>query len=92
MKNCLSLKKNLSKSGIFKLVEHKDFKAELFHKISKKDLELKLSEKESLIVLEGRVHANIELNQFDSAISFENTNSTIGIEDGTSFVLVSENH
>lgn len=69
----LKHQKNLfTSSGLHKVVEHKDFKADLLTLDPGQTKELKLSEKEGIAVLDGELEIDGEkFNSFDSAITLK---------------------
>ncbi|MBD65257.1 MAG: hypothetical protein CME62_08620 [Halobacteriovoraceae bacterium] len=83
--------KNLQvESGIFKLIEHADFKVQFFGQIMPKNLSLNLKAKDSLIVLDGELEGDIKLSSFESAIVMEAGTLEFKINKTSTFMVVSE--
>lgn len=75
-------------SGIKELYEHSDFRVELYSNLGNKILELNLNEKESIIVLNGTISGDINLNKFDSAVVLESGKFELKVTSDTKFLLV----
>lgn len=84
------MKRNLlDQVGISQIVEHKDFKIQLFSNMTQKDLELKLESQDSIIVLEGSISGDVDLNLYESAIITDGGLFNFNIEYRSSFIIVS---
>lgn len=82
-----SQKRNLfGVDGIVSLINHKDFKAELFNHYSKPELEINLKDGDSLVLLEGEIE---DLASFDCAIAEEAGTFYLSVKKSSSFLIVS---
>lgn len=88
----LFFKSNLLESvGIQTLIEHDNFKVELYSNTTQKKLELTLENKSSLILLEGSISGDIELEKYESSLVLEEGTFQFNLAHRSSFLLVSEN-
>lgn len=81
----------LEQSQVLPLAKHDDFQVVLFSYVNKKDIELKLDERSSIIVLEGTLDfGDIELDAFESGFVLEPGNFNISLlKERVSFLVVS---
>lgn len=81
----------LDQVGISTLIEHESFNVQLFSQVLQKDMVLNLSEKDSLIVLDGELSfSNFKLNAFEAAIMPEAEEVEFKASSQACFILVSE--
>jgi mannose-6-phosphate isomerase len=85
------MKRNLlDQVGISQVVEHSNFKVQLFSNLTQKELELNLGAKDSIIVLEGGITGDIDLNLYESAFVLESGLFRFNIEFRSSFIIITE--
>lgn len=89
--NVLAYKKEnlLAEKMIKDVIKHSDFRVQLFSKMDKK-FELNLKGKDSLIVLEGSLGGDINLNAYESAIVIESGRFDFEVSGPVSFLLCQE--
>jgi mannose-6-phosphate isomerase len=84
-------KSNLLDSvGIQTLIEHEKFKVELYSNTTQKKLEINLPNKCSLILLEGEISGDINLEKYESSLVLEEGTFHFTLAHRSSFLLVSE--
>ena len=89
-KQVLPYQKNMNSfSGINTLYDHPDFKVQFISKIKNGKLSLNLNEQESIIVLEGKILGDIELNKFEAALVLERGHFEFEVSSDIELVLVS---
>ena len=83
-------KKLLVESGINTLVRHRDFNVEIYNFSSQKEMNLKLGEKSSLVVLDGKIRVNdLEISEYESTFVLESGTFDLKIlTDKASFISV----
>lgn len=87
-----SLQKNLlEESQVLELIKHKDFHVILFNYIDKKEVELALEQRSSIVVLQGKLCCEgLELNAFESGFVLEPGTFEISfLSSRVSFLIVS---
>ena len=72
--------------GIVSLLNHSDFRAEMFNKFSKSSLEINLNKGDSIILLDGNLE---DLNQFDCGIATETGTYVLENKANSTFLVVS---
>lgn len=71
--------------GIISLINHRDFRAELFNHYAKPELEINLNAGDSIVLLEGEIE---DLNSLDCALAFENGTYLLEVKRPSSFLIV----
>jgi mannose-6-phosphate isomerase len=85
------MKRNLlDQVGISQVVEHSNFKVQLFSNMTQKELEINLEEKDSIIVLEGSISGDVELGLYEAAFVLEPGLFKLDIEFRSSFIVITE--
>lgn len=84
------MKKDLFREeGTFDLVSHEDFKVNMYN-YKNKDVTLNLEEKNSVMVLKGRLAGDIELGAYESAFVLEAGSFELKTQGEVSFLVISE--
>lgn len=74
--------------GITNVVEHKDFKVQLFSNMTQKDIEINLEAKSSIVVLEGAISGDIDLDIFECGFVIEKGLLSLEVEYRSSFLVI----
>lgn len=80
----------MNRVGISTLIDTTDFKVQLYSRMTQKKMEIRLAEKESIILLAGEIKGDIELTQYQSAFILEEGIFQFEVNHDTAFLLVSE--
>ena len=80
----------MNRVGISTLIDTTDFKVQLYSKMTQKKMEIRLAEKESIILLTGEIKGDVELTQYQSAFILEEGIFQFEVNHDTAFLLVSE--
>jgi mannose-6-phosphate isomerase len=82
-------KNTLDQVGISELIDHEKFNVQLFSNLTQKKMELTLKDRDSIVVLEGTVKGDIDLNTFEAGFVLESGTFNLDIEFRSSFLVVS---
>ncbi|MAZ47821.1 MAG: hypothetical protein CME65_04620 [Halobacteriovoraceae bacterium] len=72
-------------AGIVSLINHRDFRAELFNNFTKTELEINLNAGDSIVLLEGEME---DLNPLDCALAVESGTYLLEVKKSSSFLIV----